>query len=554
MADLVPNGPMDRISYVIKTYRDTKNRRIIPETIEASLALVGQDAASTAFADHYNPLWHYLFSDGRDADNLRHQMLRDGRISPEQHVTHEELEAYVDETFNTMPHIIRDLAPDLPDRHPHDFLIPWMAKELGRLSKAIRRGNATGRDFEDASTKLVLGGPSIAMWAQQERVDLTKTSLADALDAIKDFEVEGPADMPQGAVVYDFGDGWTIQNLRNKAQLEAEGEVMQHCVGSYCAPVQSGETIIYSLRDPIGKPHATIEWSPDFRSDAFNEVYRAIERDRGVTGPRDVFEDPIAFLDSDFTRHGTFEQIRGKQNEMPAPKYRERIQEFIKKRFHSDPLGLLMVALPGQKISFKGLKLENVNFGDEFAFGDVPLGQADFSGATLTNCTFPQIEMVQANNAHLERCHFQEAVFDCSFAQSKLIDCQFFNDVVDCHFENANVAGEGIGGRRTFHREIFRTNMKGVEFYRVNFGEEGFRQCDLDMAQMMLCYLDRTEFRSCSMNGFEFVSDNLLREVALYDIDLTDVGDETAMMFRQNVIDALDVQWPDLADFGETGN
>ena len=53
----------------------------------------------------------------------------------------------------------------------------------------------------------------------------------------------------------------TSQEILSKA-LEAEGRNMKHCVGGYCDKVLRGESEIYSLRDPEGNPHITIEKNP----------------------------------------------------------------------------------------------------------------------------------------------------------------------------------------------------------------------------------------------------------------------------------------------------
>jgi len=60
-------------------------------------------------------------------------------------------------------------------------------------------------------------------------------------------------------VVYKFDDGWYVVELDNKNDLMVEGNKMNHCVGSYWDEVQSGNSKIFSLRDPNGKPHVTIE-------------------------------------------------------------------------------------------------------------------------------------------------------------------------------------------------------------------------------------------------------------------------------------------------------
>ena len=53
--------------------------------------------------------------------------------------------------------------------------------------------------------------------------------------------------------------GWTIQKVESQNDLLAEGNKMDHCVGSYYNEVRSGSGIIYSLRDPQNNPYVTIE-------------------------------------------------------------------------------------------------------------------------------------------------------------------------------------------------------------------------------------------------------------------------------------------------------
>jgi len=60
-------------------------------------------------------------------------------------------------------------------------------------------------------------------------------------------------------VVYKFNNGFTIVDVDTQNDLEVEGDIMGHCVGSYCDNVAAGVMTIYSLRSKNNKPHATIE-------------------------------------------------------------------------------------------------------------------------------------------------------------------------------------------------------------------------------------------------------------------------------------------------------
>jgi hypothetical protein len=62
-------------------------------------------------------------------------------------------------------------------------------------------------------------------------------------------------------VVHECGEGWTIVRLKTPEALDHEGHVMGHCVGqgAYDGGFSTNFTGIYSLRDPFGKSHVTLE-------------------------------------------------------------------------------------------------------------------------------------------------------------------------------------------------------------------------------------------------------------------------------------------------------
>lgn len=210
----------------------------------------------------------------------------------------------------------------LPEKHRDDFMIPWMAKQFNDMMKSRNKEQASrvmlvgqeesywnearGAWLFDMSRQLKSHGAAIAQWVREERVDLNKYTLQQALEVIHDREAELD-EVPQGEVVYEWRDGWTVQQLGPEC-LDAEGEIMQHCVGSggYDEAVAEGHSVIYSLRDPGGRPHATMEVS---------------------------------------AKTGRFVQIQGKQNEPPVEKYLVRIREFINESMGGEPLGLWMAGV-----------------------------------------------------------------------------------------------------------------------------------------------------------------------------------------------------------------
>jgi hypothetical protein len=98
-----------------------------------------------------------------------------------------------------------------------------------------------------------------------------------------------------GEVVHSFDDGWSVVRLSTEAELDHESAQMQHCVGqgAYDAAVKAGRKSIFSLRDPSGGSHVTVEVEND---------------DRGI---------PI------------IEEIKGKQNRIPRPDYFNRVMAWL---------------------------------------------------------------------------------------------------------------------------------------------------------------------------------------------------------------------------------
>ena len=64
-------------------------------------------------------------------------------------------------------------------------------------------------------------------------------------------------------IVRTYPDGYKMVRVESSNDLDVEGHLMHHCVGSYASEVRRGSTTIYSLRDPYNRPKVTIEVSPD---------------------------------------------------------------------------------------------------------------------------------------------------------------------------------------------------------------------------------------------------------------------------------------------------
>ena len=129
--------------------------------------------------------------------------------------------------------------------------------------------------------------------------------------------------------------------------LKFEGDTMGHCVGSYCDDVAAGRSRIFSLRDPKGQPHVTIETAPNKPNLVFlpPEVYDRFRAEAiaqlGVPGePSDVnvldpiIDRKIADWRKEQAAATSFPdniiQIKGKQNRAPTDDYLPYVQDFVK--------------------------------------------------------------------------------------------------------------------------------------------------------------------------------------------------------------------------------
>jgi hypothetical protein len=166
---------------------------------------------------------------------------------------------------------------------------------------------------------------------------------------------------------YDDGFKWVElkhpeDKTKTAAALKSEGQMMGHCVGSYCPQVESGHTKIYSLRGPDNKSHVTIEvtkrnhlndWldanKEEIQKDPLLKqmaYYDPDEKYPGMYSQEEVEQAYIADITKMLRAKGApvheakhtwmdIEQIKGKQNKRPDEKYQKYVSDFIQ----SNPTG-----------------------------------------------------------------------------------------------------------------------------------------------------------------------------------------------------------------------
>lgn len=532
---LTPNRPSSRFRHVVRQYKDTARRGILGDVGHLSLLLTGQDARAQLFDLRFrDPILSMLPEYGLG------EMLADRESAYE----------------NAVSGMVSYLEEYLPISHPHESVIPWMARELGRLDKEVNRSakkyrpiagedweekadfynEATPADYHEAVSSLAKKAPVIGMWAEAEDIDLGRVDLAQALATVEDYEVEyDPVTVPQGIVVMEFDDGYTIQSLVDDQQLATEGNIMGHCVGGYSSDVHRGDAMIFSLRNPAGKPHVTIEWRP---------------AEGGSAIGRDLQLDPMALLEPkleslyELKSKGQFEQIRGKQNEMPAERYRPYVQDFIKKYFDGNPLALLMVAMPGQEISFDGAVISKVDFGADWARDGVPMSQANWDGARFEFCHFGCDTADWGDTADWDGTSFSDVEF---------IECDLSVDMANCNFDSSDFQKCTISG------SLVSCAFVGCTFDLTNF-DCSFVLCDLTGATFDACdinmdvadskmvtasmedstierlFAQRVDFAGMKIENPQWPTGDHRRaekggpRVSLMDSDLSRVGTKTALV------------------------
>lgn len=73
------------------------------------------------------------------------------------------------------------------------------------------------------------------------------------------FERDEDGNIDDERLVMTYDDGSFMVEVNNRNDLDVEGHLMKHCVGSYANQVMHGNTKIYSLRNRFNHPEVTIE-------------------------------------------------------------------------------------------------------------------------------------------------------------------------------------------------------------------------------------------------------------------------------------------------------
>lgn len=250
---------------------------------------------------------------------------------------------------------IRDALADLARINNNSYkLWPWAVKQMkadfnGQLGTGVLSEPGRGAiRFSHIVDIVSEGGGILDQLRRDNRVpqnfDVNKLDFKEFEQWLMQWKRDNREANSQGDVVYKFHDGWTIQKLTTEDQLQYEGDEMGHCVGGYSHQVGEGQTIIYSLRDPKGNPHVTMEIEAlegplnlnpgeEVPEDAsYNHEY--IHPDKHDPGEHLEEVDNTTNDNSDRykpsgERAFDIVQVQGNSNLTPKPEYQRKIKEFL---------------------------------------------------------------------------------------------------------------------------------------------------------------------------------------------------------------------------------
>lgn len=460
---LTRNPPIDRLGHIIKLYGE-KQPWVVLDTLSVIFPTIGIDGWDDEIYDalrrRYAPDSQRVESKFDLVWKLRDSSDMDGGLTyglPLPEIDYETLLAVEYRPGGTRADGLREILdvasdPSFADgamRKPHeaDRIFPWVAREMSKLAKEVIRSVPDAESWRRMGTWGTAGdvhyiyrealfglrgkGNAIAQWSKLKRVDLMKMSLAEALEAIKGFRYS--AKVRQGKVVYKYPSGWTVQELRGRSELEAEGKRLAHCVAGYCEAVDSGRSVIYSLRDPDGVPYVTLEWQPDAKSKSGGTFVQAFGHQNSTIG------DPtfnMYVLDA------------GQENDPPLTEdqvpvvvdaIREMLVEFIDNVHSGEMRGLIAIGAPFVGRGLSGRNLSGINL------SHMTLSSANLSGADLSDAKLIRTYLIGANlsGASLDHAELTYAMLSgADLRNASLVNA----DLRNADLRNAKLGGADLSG------------------------------------------------------------------------------------------------------------
>lgn len=223
----------------------------------------------------------------------------------------------VDERF---PKDILDYIEQLPGHFfPNEgkkYFIKWLANQIKQMGKQPSEEDV--RKIKDVF---------IGKGAKE-----LPDSFEDALKASDEWHAElattvgkTVGDYKTNDVVHDFGNGYKMVRIAHSSgdkadveyDLKLEGGKMGNCIGTlHCPTILTSEETVFSLRDSKNEPHVSIN---QYNSNYEPNLY-------------DFYDDEEAY-ENVLSKAGKIDEIKGKSNKPPEPKYLDMVIPWIMNNF-----------------------------------------------------------------------------------------------------------------------------------------------------------------------------------------------------------------------------
>jgi len=509
---LTQNPPIDRLKYIQKLYGE-KQPWVVLDTLSVIFPTIGIDepwreieeasyAQASEAASASRGAMREMFQAGRVMPGLPDPRWTNGgdyiplvnnawNLGPIKYRAPYDLR-YDERSNMIFSFVAQDSFAGGAMREPQeaDSVFPWVARELSKLSKhtisaiekSIKEDTSLLDDYEDyyadyseALEQLRRSTNLIAQWSKATRTDLMKLSLAEVFEKSEGFRIKRKVE--HGEFVYKFKNGWTVESLKGKRQLDCEAGFLSHCVYTYKDRVDSGQSVIYSLRDPDGVPYVTMEWQPWPRE--------MVEFDEG---PKDKKGWPGRFTQvfgktNSKIGHDVFNEYvlaAGQDNDPPlqpdqvsvvVEAIRSMVVEFIDQKRGGEVRGLLLAgaSLAGRDLSkyaivgtnLGGADLSRANLSEAYLYG-VNLYEANLTGANLTGASLERANLSRANlsgadlsGANLSEAHLREA----NLREANLTAAY----LVTARLTGANLNGANLNGANLAAADLWRADLSGAD-------------------------------------------------------------------------------------------
>ncbi len=377
--------------------------------------------------------------------------------------------------------ILEYLKDDLAKNTVVDAYIPWLANQF-------KKGNA-----QSVNQELVRRFRAVCIWASETKTDLVKLTAQEALAQSEGYisnESRKAADKVKlddsNPVIMTFADGWFIRQLKTDAALEAEGKHQGHCVGDYCEAVQSGESIIYSLRTPDDVPRVTIETQQ-------------------VGGKEQA------------------KQMFGRENSKPTAELQKYLIEFVEKKLRGDAKGLLLAGKQVKDIDLKGADFLGADLKGVYLVGadltgaylyDAYLDGANLTDANLTDANLYRAKLIDAKlirailiDAILTGAHLRGAVLtDANLTDANLQGAKLTDAILtDAILTNAILTNAILTDAILTDAILTNANLRFADLTDANLTDANLSGADLRNAILEGADLTGADLRRAGLEGVDLI-------------------------------------------------